>query len=360
MTKAINRSKNLGFREREDLLWQVDLTKENKRKVTKRMAHFRKEATALNTQVEELSSIFAYKGNINIFAPKTSVSTSETTACILTSDWHVDNTTTRAQILGGINEHNVAISRARTKECITKAASLIEYQRAAGTKVDTLVFWAGGDYVNGIIHEEFHYTNELTPIDAASEAEDQLIWSLEFLLANGGFKKIIVPCSVGNHGRITEKKLLAIAPGTNIEMSIYLHLQKYFRKDPRIEFILPVGLFTQVEVYGREIMFSHGDQLPYGGGIGGISIPMAKRIPVWNSMCKAQKGLNGKPKNPYLYCIGHFHTFTPGRQAIVNGCLVGYDSYAQENALSPEPPSQTLFYMDKNYGLTDIEPLWVS
>jgi hypothetical protein len=40
--------------------------------------------------------------------------------------------------------------------------------------------------------------------------------------------------------------------------------------------------------------------------------------------------------------------------------LVGYDSYAQENALSPEPPSQTLFYMDKNYGLTDIEPLWVS
>ena len=358
--KATKAAHELGFTEREDLLWQVDLAKESKRDVLKRMANARRGATTLANQIKQLDKVFTRKPNFSIFVPKTGTSTSEATAVTLASDWHVDTVVKTIQILGGINEHNVAIGRRRTEEYIKKLVTLIDYQRATGKKIDTLVFWAGGDFVNGIIHEEFHYTNELLPMDALNEAENQLIWAIEFLLANGGFKKIIIPCSVGNHARLTEKKLIAIANQTNSEMSIYYHLQKYFRKDARIEVILPTGLFTQVGVYNRQIMFTHGDCVPYGGGIGGLSIPLAKRIPVWDSLCKSELGADGKPKRPYMYCIGHFHQFIPGTRAIVNGALVGYDAYAQEICAPPEKPSQTLFYMDPNYGLTDIEPIWVA
>ncbi len=58
-------------------------------------------------------------------------------------------------------------------------------------------------------------------------------------------------------------------------------------------------------------------------------------------------------------CMGHWHTYMPGRKAIVNGSVIGYNAFAQECGFAVEPPEQTLFFVEKKHGLTSIEPIFV-
>ena len=58
--------------------------------------------------------------------------------------------------------------------------------------------------------------------------------------------------------------------------------------------------------------------------------------------------------------IGHFHTPMLLEHTIANGTTVGYSQYARDLRLDPALPSQTLFYVDETYGVTDLSRIYVT
>jgi hypothetical protein len=127
---------------------------------------------------------------------------------------------------------------------------------------------------------------------------------------------------------------------------MYHHLAAYFRNEPRVTFIIPDGPHSYLTVYNDTIRFQHGHMVKYGGGVGGIYIPVHKAIAQWN-----------QAKAATLDVFGHFHQSRDGGNFICNGSLIGYNSFALSIKASYERPKQTLFLLDSKYGRTFTCPI---
>ena len=273
---------------------------------------------------------------------------SESIPVLLASDWHSEEPVD-PRTINGVNEYSLDIADASIKNLATRALKLINLQRA-GTRVDHMVLWLGGDFITGHIHDENKSLCSLTPIEAVLWVEDRIYSMIKFLLDEGGFKQITIPCSCGNHARTTDRKNIANQSITSYEWAIYNHLSRQFKNDPRVKFVLTPSYHCIVELFDKyKIRFHHGDAIKFGGGIGGLTIPLNKAIARWDA----------GGRETYLDCMGHYHTYTPGRRVIVNGSVIGYNAYALEIGASVEPPTQTLFFIEKSRGLTSIAPVFV-
>ena len=94
----------------------------------------------------------------------------------------------------------------------------------------------------------------------------------------------------------------------------------------------------------------HGDMLKYRGGIGGIHVPLHRKLMRWDSAERAD-----------FTVYGHHHTWTPGPKYLGNGALVGITEYARENAFGTwEPPCQGSFLVEANRGIRHVSPIFVS
>jgi hypothetical protein len=129
---------------------------------------------------------------------------------------------------------------------------------------------------------------------------------------------------------------------------MYVHLKAYFRNEPRVTFIVAEGMHSYVKVYDTMIRFQHGHAIKYGGGVGGIYIPVNKSIAQWN-----------KARHADLDVFGHFHQSKDGGNFICNGSLIGYNSFALSIKADYEQPKQQLFLMDKKRGRTCTWPILV-
>lgn len=127
---------------------------------------------------------------------------------------------------------------------------------------------------------------------------------------------------------------------------MYSYLRDYFKDEPRVEFIVATGQHSYLNIYGYKLRFLHGHSVRYGGGVGGITIPINKAIAQWDKAIKA-----------YLTVMGHFHTFFDGGNFITNGSLIGYNAYAMSIKASFERPKQALFLIDKTRGKTCVWPV---
>jgi hypothetical protein len=87
----------------------------------------------------------------------------------------------------------------------------------------------------------------------------------------------------------------------------------------------------------------------YGGGVGGITIPVNKSIAQWNKAHRVD-----------LDVFGHFHTRFDGGNFIANGSLIGYNPFSIAIKASFERPSQTFFLVNREYGeKTLVAPIFV-
>ena len=94
--------------------------------------------------------------------------------------------------------------------------------------------------------------------------------------------------------------------------------------------------------------FWHGDSVKYGGGIGGLTIPLIKAIHKYNEQVDA-----------YFNFMGHYHQLWQAtRDCIVNGSGIGVSPYAQRIGASPEEPMQSFALMDNKYGITAKMPIF--
>lgn len=300
----------------------------------------------VDRQEHELSAINVLRQGVNAFAikPKHGHHTSEGTAVIVASDWHVEERV--AGEVGGLNTYSLDIAKKRATQFFQgglRLVNLLEQDIAIPTVVLALL----GDFISNDIHEEFPDVNQLTPMHAIVYAQNLLISGIEFWLANSKFN-LVIPCHSGNHARTTKTTRFSVENGHSLEYLMYLHLAAYFRNEPRVKFIIPEGYHSFMNIYGTIVRFHHGHSVKYNGGVGGLYIPVNKAIGQWN-----------KARQADLDVFGHFHQQRDGGNFVSNGSLIGYNGFAIAIKADFEPPKQVMFLMDKKRGKTATWPILV-
>jgi len=300
----------------------------------------------IERQESELRAMNVLGQNLDTFEikPKLSKGTAEGTVVMVASDFHIEENV--GAEVGGLNVFNVGIAKQRVERFFQAGLRLIQLLQQ-DIKIDTLVLALLGDFISNDIHEEFADVAELQPIHALSTVQGYLISGIRFLL-EASTLNLVVPCHSGNHARTTKTTRFSAENGHSLEYLMYLHLAAYFRNEPRITFIIPEGMHSYLQVYDTMIRFQHGHAVKYGGGVGGIYIPVNKAIAQWDKARRAD-----------LNVFGHFHQLRDGGNFICNGSLIGYNAFALSIKADYEPPKQALFLIDKKRGRTCTWPILV-
>lgn len=259
--------------------------------------------------------------------------TSESTAVLLLSDTHIEETVKKSTV-NGLNEFNLDIAKERIDNFFKAGLHLTQLEER-NTPIKNVVLWLGGDFISGNIHEELLETCSLRPVEAACRAMEHIESGIDFMLENSTYKFVVV-CSAGNHTRITKKVHIATEMGNSLELFLYTQLAKKYKDNPRVEFVISDAYHTYVDVYGLTLRFHHGHAINYGGGVGGITIPVNKAIDAWNTNRRADMDI-----------FGHFHQFFWGGRFVCNGSLIGYNPYAIRIKAKFEKPKQGMFIINQ-------------
>lgn len=279
-------------------------------------------------------------------AVKVKGSQSQSTAVAVASDWHIEEHVD-PKTVNGVNEFNLEIADRRATKFFQNVLALTEMCRTK-TRIDTLVLALLGDFISGYIHEDLVQGNLLSPTNAIRKAHRLLKGGIEFLLEEGDFDRLIIPCVAGNHGRTTQRMLVARSNENNYEPMMYAMLADAFQADPRVQFHIAGGYFAFLDVYSTVLRFHHGHAVKYAGGVGGLTIPLNKAIAQWNKM-----------KHADIDVLGHWHQRICHRNAVVNSSLIGYGAYALSIKAEFEPPTQSFFLIHPSKGKTVEAPIWL-
>jgi len=206
-----------------------------------------------------------------------------------------------------------------------------------------------GDFMSGYIHDELKENNQMSPTETVLLLNQMIREGINFLKEHGNFDSIIIPCCFGNHSRTTKKPRHATAYKNSYEYLLYCFLATMYEDDPVVNFSISQGYHQYLDIFGKyTIRFHHGNNIRYGGGVGGIAIPVNKAVAQWS-----------RAKKAYLDCFGHFHQSLSGGRWICNGGLIGYNDYAISIKADYEKPQQTFFTIERDHGLTFTGPIFV-
>jgi predicted phosphodiesterase len=271
------------------------------------------------------------------------------------SDWHWGEIVDLAQT-GGVNKFNRAIAKERVKRLVQVTIDLC-YKHMVQPKYPGIVICLGGDMITGNIHEELRETNEGPLQVTLLEVQEQLIAALT-AMANK-FKRVFVPCVVGNHGRTTHKPRAKNRVFESYEWNLYHQVARHFRDDKRFQFFIPDEADASFAVLGHQFLLTHGDALGVKGGDGIIGAlgPIARgAVKVGRSEAQIGRDFD-------TLLIGHWHTWMPRGDMVpvlVNGALKGYDEYARLFLRAPySRPSQALWFMHQKHGFTAQWPIYL-
>ena len=322
-----------------------DISKSRERAEEKELKRKYDALIKLNEELEErYDAALRITQPVDVFHIKPSkLKKNSATAIVLLSDWHVEERVD-AETINGINEYNPEIAKSRAENVIKNSLKLVNKEREH-SDIEDLVLWLGGDFITGYIHPELEESNYMSPIEAIMFVQSLLLSALNFYQESGNFKRIIVPCNIGNHGRIHQKPRVSTANKNSYEYMMYHQLKN---ANTKAEFIIPEGMYTYLSLYDKLFRFCHGDHIKFQGGIGGLTVPLVK------AMMRADM-----QKKAYYNFMGHYHQLWEAtNNTMVNGSLIGYGAYAQKIGASPEPPMQGLRIMDSKRGLTAKFPIF--
>lgn len=266
------------------------------------------------------------------------------------SDFHWGEVV-RAEEVSGVNEFNTEIARKRFRLLVERTVDLC-FHHMVRPEYPGIVVCLGGDMITGEIHQELAETNDATTMQVLLDLQSELIRGLEIMAER--FGRVFVPCVVGNHGRGTLKPRAKGRVVTSFEWLLYCQLERHFRGDDRITFLVPGEADAHFRVYGHRYMLTHGDSLGVKGGdgiIGALGPITRGRIKV--SRSEAQIG-----RDFDTLLIGHWHQYMPMRKVITNGSLKGFDEYARLMLrVEYEPPQQALWFQHPRWGITYQMPV---
>jgi len=263
------------------------------------------------------------------------------------TDWHVEEGI-EAGSVNGKNFFNLAEAENRIKRFYTKIIRLTEWQSHLA-RVSEVWHPLLGDLLTGYIHEELMESNSLSPTEACIFLQEMLCSGIDLLLRETKLP-IYIPTCVGNHGRTTQKMHIKTSSSNSYEWLLYMTLAKQYAKNKRVHIFVGKGYHNTQTIMGRKVRFHHGDGFRYQGGVGGITIPVAKAISQWN-----------KVETVDLDIFGHYHTHLVNYTTWVScGSLMGYSEYSVKIKADFQHPTQTFIVLDKDFGLTCAIPVFLT
>ena len=258
-------------------------------------------------------------------------------AVALFSDAHIEETVKSASVMG-LNEYNVKIAKERIEKYFANLVSCLNTD-----KVEYLLFASLGDTISGFIHEELSQTNELTPLEATFEAQNLIYNGLKYICDNTELKRIKFVGIVGNHSRVTNKIQHSNGYKMSYEWLMYKNIQKQAELEGLpIEFDIPESEMAIEDTSdGKRFLFIHGFQIKGSGNstVCGIYPSLGRLSLKYGKVYKQDK----------IY-LGHFHSCISIPNAVVNGSIIGYNSYALTNGFAYEEPAQMYELYDTNIG----------
>jgi uncharacterized membrane protein YeaQ/YmgE (transglycosylase-associated protein family) len=269
----------------------------------------------------------------------------EATALVLASDWHCEELITSEQA-SGLNEYNLDIFKDRSSWFFRNIVKLVE-KESREVEIKNIVLGLIGDMISGSIHSDLEAHNQLGPMDAIALAQDTIAAGIRFLLANTK-ADITVVIKPGNHSRITIKQRVATETENALEWLMGHSLHSAFVDNPRVTFVRERGVLSYVDIYGYTVRFLHGHAFNYKGGVGGLSVPVLRKISEWDKGRKAD-----------LTCFGHLHTYFNGPNFMSNGSMIGYGPYSEFIGAAYEPPRQSFCLIDSLHGRTVQAPIFL-
>lgn len=302
------------------------------------------ELERLRSKEEEMNQVLEtlkISGGVEIheITPPPSDQDRQTIPIVQFSDWHVEESVKKDSVLG-MNEYNPEIAKERADSVIFQMCKIISHHQAR-YNINSVVIALLGDFIGGWIHEELMQTNSEAPIAAIRTARNLLLSGLKHMHENLKVEKIFVVCIGGNHSRTSRKIQFANFSDVSLEYGMYLDLQEICKQMGlnKFDFIIPKAQLAVVSLLNKKILFAHGYEFKYQGGIGGIYPPMLRWFFKISKSLRVDKAF-----------IGHWHQPIFTEQCVVNNSLKGFDAYAMDKGMDFQPPSQNLILLDSRYG----------
>jgi len=320
----------------EVVLSDIEAMKQKSERITDKHKneHLMGQVEALKKEVEVALKLKSSPQSYRIEQKRTREK-SHSTAIALASDWHLEEVV-QAKMTNGLNQFDEKIAKERVVNFARNTARLWEISNN-DTRVSDMVLGLLGDFITGNIHQDNIESCRLRPAEAVWEAQNHIKSVIDYLLQNTDCK-LIIPCHMGNHSRITKKTHWGNQSGNSLEWLMYKSLEAMYGNHKRIQFIVADGYHTFVDIDGFKARFHHGDAIRFAGGIGGLFIPAYKAISQWN-----------KSLTVSLDCFGHHHQSLDGGSFLCNGSLIGYNAFAIACKCGFEKPTQSFCLINHKY-----------
>ena len=300
--------------------------------------HLEDRVEQLEDQNERLQDLTSYKPKKFRIPKRTRKETASglnrVVPIICASDWHMGEAV-RPETVNGLNEYTPEIAQERARKFFQSAHELIDINRA-GALISTVCLWAGGDFITGRLHADAD-ANHLSPIEETHLCFDTLISGIDYWLDRADIAKLLIVTNHGNHGRTSAKEYrVATSAENSFEFSLYHQLRRHYEllakvgrlEKGRVEFRIAEGNINWLELENDiAVRTTHGDGFNFAGGIGGLYIPLNKAIHRWNTYPTTERPI---PRPATYDILGHWHQYTPGAFALVNGSLIGVSPYAMK------------------------------
>lgn len=318
--------------------------------IVKHLATLKVQPTILNEKATKAYMKSVEKTELHDSSPRS--------ICVALTDLHFGTNVSSAE-LGGKNEFNWNIAARRFGFIMEQ---LETYKMELRSLHEEVVFLLGGDLIGGIIHNQEGPDYDLITFQV-NGALSYFIQAFEHIKAF--YPKIRVVCQPGNHGRMMHKQSKDRALSQkydSFENIIFYALSRYFQNDPKVEIIVPKTPYAEVTVQGHRIFMTHGDGV-FVTGNPGKSINtdnIDKQIQRVNA---EERNKNRKPFE--LFVFGHVHQpahflVSSGAHVIINGSMIGTDSFAQGVGIMSNNPVQVVWEMNSKFAVGDSRWLFVA
>ena len=261
----------------------------------------------------------------------------------LLSDEHADQIVLPHQV-GNLERYNFPIVLRRAERYVDTIIKFT-HRTLRNYQFDTLWILANGDHTSGEIHgavDRSTYRNSFRNCLAVGQ-----LHSLMFRDLAPYFKNVKVVYVPGNHGRRTIKKEHAGA-WNNWDYLIAETAKLHCANLTNVEFTIPDSFSVCVDIEGHGFHVSHGDDVRGWMGIPWYGVSRkTQRLTALNASEKKKVG---------YYVFGHFHQASTlavlDGETIINGAWVATDPYAFNSLSVFSEPSQWMFGVNKDKGIT--------
>jgi hypothetical protein len=256
------------------------------------------------------------------------------------SDWHMSERV-KSEDSNGVNVYSSVVCANRLWELVQTEKKITTIHKSIYPIEEAWVALLG-DMVNGSIHEEFKFTNDLSDQAATVLAARLLVMSLSEMKTLE--MPIRVDAVVGNHPRSTAKVPTKAQAQTSFDWMVYEMAAQALEKDEQFNFNIHTGQIALVQRYGWRYVLEHGIEWSNGKE---EDFEDAIRALFDDPVYRSATGLTGTAFDQVL--IGNLHKPAFLERTIKNGALVGQNELGQAWRLKPIKAAQVMWGISKGH-----------